>query len=272
MILKTVLILISIALVCSLSGCIDNSEAVIETAELSTPVLDAAMVKLPDKPDKFDLIKRNFYDSQIDDFNNLEEGMWKRPEFYPTWERSGIHKYIDHDYTRWGVHGYGFFPGEQSWAVNNMQEGDEMVFHTFLHTAWGVETWQGMQLVPVYDDTLFDVTITPNEFYLEPTFPVFYPEWTKIIEFRVVAIDTIPAGEYIITLKVLPPDESRTEEWSWEVLDKFTDELYHSEIEKCKENPKLETCDELIQLRQTKYVSGSMFTPSKVFKCVIEAS
>lgn len=272
MILKTLYILLSISLVCFFSGCVDDNDAVNNSVEPSISVLDQSMVKIPDKPHNYALIKRNFYDGQIDNFNNLDVSVWKQPDFYPTWEQSGVSKYIDHDYTRWGVHGYGFFPSEQTWSVTNMQEGNVMKFNTFLHTSWGVETWQGMKLIPINNNSLFDVTITPDEFYLEPTFPIFSSEWTKIIEFEVTAKDTIPVGSYEISCLVVPPNESRTEEWSWEVLDKFTNETYHAEIERCKQNPKMDSCDELIQLRQNKYVSGEMFTPSRVFTCTIEVS
>ena len=149
-----------------LCGCIDTADDISEISD-SVPVfssIDVATEKLPLKHERFDLIKRNFYDSQISDFTSLGESMWKRPEFYPTWERSGIQNYEEHDYTRWTVYGYGFFPGVQSWTARNMTTGDNITYYSYLHSSWGVETWQGMKLVSIHDESLFDVTITPNEF------------------------------------------------------------------------------------------------------------
>jgi hypothetical protein len=259
-------ILLCIALVSLPIGCIDKSNATSESK------IDIATGKLPTAHPTFELIKRNFYDSQIDDFNNIDLTIWKRPEFYPTWERSGIPTFTDHDYSRWGVHGYGFFPSVESWNAHGMMEGDSITFYVFLHTAWGVETWQGMKLIPVHNNTLFDVKVTPDEFYLEPTFPVFYPEWTKKIEFTVTAKQEIPIGTHPISVDVSVPDDTKTEVWSWEILDKYTEQKYHSAIESCKENADSKMCDDLIKLRQNKYVKGNMFTPSNGFVSYIVVS
>lgn len=244
------------------TGCIDNSSG--ESRE-QTSSIDIATEKLTPTPPTFELVKRNFYDSQIDNFNNIDPAIWKRPEFYPTWERSGIPSFKNHDYSRWGVHGYGFFPSVESWTVHNMSSGNTLTYHVFLHTAWGVETWQGMKLIPICNDTLFNVEITPNEFYLEPTFPTFYPEWTKKIKFTVTAMEKIPPGTYSIRVDVGVPNDAKTEAWSWEILDKYTDKKYHTAIESCKQNADSDMCEELIKLRQNKYVKGSMFTPGDSF-------
>lgn len=222
-------------------------------------MIDAATASLQPKPATFELVKRNFYDSQIDDFSRIETDIWKRPEFYPTWERTGVADYNDHDSSRWTVYGYGFFPGVQSWTAN-MQEGDTLVYYCFLHSSWGVETWQGMKLVSIHNETLFDVAITPNEFYLEPTYPVFYEDWTRMIKFTVTAKVDIPEGMYSLTVDILEPSESKTEEWSWEILDKFSEGKYTDEM---KANDDL--CEELLKMRQNKYVTGNMFKPDNGF-------
>lgn len=251
---------------------VDENEKTNLTSEAIEFDMTLVTQRLIETPETYELVKRNFYDSQIDDFTQIDQGVWTNPDFYPTWERSGIATFIDHDYTRWGVHGYGFFPSEASWGVTNMSAGDDLTFHTFLHTAWGVETWQGIKLTPICDSELFDVTITPNEFYLEPTYPFFYEEWSKMIEFTVVAKSDIPTGTYPITLKVGAPSTTLNEKWSWEVLNKFTDEKFENEINNCKINHNAEMCDEFVIMRQNKYVSGSMFTPSSVYTSYITVS
>ena len=276
-----IIVLVCIAVLSLSYGCIDiDTESIVmdDNEKTNSSVqtgdfnIDSVTQRLPEKPETYELIKRNFYDSQIDDFTQLDIGVWKNPDFYPTWDRSGIISFTEHDYTRWGVHGYGFFPSEASWGVTNMQAGDELTFHTFLHTAWGVETWQGVKLAPVCNSELFDVTLSPNEFYLEPIYPFFYEEWTKMIEFKVVAKTDVPTGTYPITLKVESPSKELNEQWSWDVLNKFTDEKYESEINTCKINHEAEMCDKFVILRQNKYVSGSMFTPSNVYVSYITVS
>lgn len=254
-----------------MSGCIGSGvssaipDVTITNLSSTDLIIKTATERLSPEPERFDLVKRNFYDSQIDDFTRIDEAIWKRPEFYPTWERSGITNYINHDYTRWAVFGYGFFPGEQSWTARNMTEGDTLTYHTFLHTSWGVETWQGMRLQSIHNETLFDVTITPNEFYLEPTYPIFWEDWTRIITITVTAKTNPPKGTYMMRINVVEPNPDRTEEWSWEILDKFSDGKYQSEIERCKSDADCEECEELLKMRQNKYVAGNMFQPDTGF-------
>jgi len=228
-------------------------------------------VNLPEKDDqvRFDLIKRNFYTSQISDFSLVDENVWRRPEFYPTWERSGIITFTDHDFSRWGIHGYGFFPSEESWNIANMDSGDEFKFQSWFHTSWGVETWQGIQLVPIYDKELFDVSIEPNLFIIGPTYPQFDIEWTKLIQFKVTAKEPIPPGDYIFSVAVSAPSKEQENEWSWELLDQYTDGKLHDDIERCKSESTESNCDDLILQRQVRYVQGGMFTPSQLFNCRI---
>ncbi len=71
---------------------------------------DSVFTDLPNYPDNFAVIKRDFYTSQISDYQRIGEQYWKQPEWYPTWERNGLGWFNDHDYSRWGGHGYGFMP------------------------------------------------------------------------------------------------------------------------------------------------------------------
>lgn len=217
---------------------------------------------LPHK--NFLLIKRNFYDGQIKDFSKLSESVYKRPEFYPTWESSGIRWFTEHDYSRWGVRGWGIFPGLIDYSVRNIQTGDKLIFYTFLHSSWGIETWQGLRIIPVYNTTLFDAKISPDIVLLEPTFPKFYNNWTYIIEYNVTAKSRIPQGTYTFSIRMDSPSVTTNELWAWDVLDKYTNNEYSDQINKCKQKI-VSNCDTLIQLRQNKYISGALFSPDNAF-------
>ena len=222
--------------------------------------------ELPAYPANFTILKRDIYDGQIKDLNRISDSVYKQPELYPTWESNGQKWFTEHDYSRWGVHGYGFFPGELSYTVSNMTEGDTVNVYSFLHASWGIETWQGLKLIPEYDNDYFDVSITPNELMLEPTFPKFYQNWSQKVNMLITAKQAVPAGTYTFSIQFTKPSNANSDKWNWEALDKYTEGKNHNEIQKCIDS-KINSgqCNSLIELRQNKYVSGDTFAPSKQF-------
>lgn len=225
---------------------------------------------LPKYDKNFVLIKRNFYDNQIKDLTKIPESVYKQPEFYPTWESNGIGWFTRHDYSRFGVHGYGTFPSEIGYSIINMSKGDSIDIYTFFRTSWGIETWQGVKLDPVYNNSLFDVKMNPDVMLLEPTFPKFYEKWTNIIQLNITAKEKIPSGTYTFSFTISSPSEKQNEEWSWYVLDKYTNNKYHDEINECKKNVNLKSrCDTLIALTQNKYVAGGQYAPSNLFTATV---
>jgi hypothetical protein len=229
--------------------------------------------ELPAYPANFVILKRDVYNGQITDLNRIPESIYKQPELYPTWETNGQKWYINHDYSRWGVHGYGFFPGERSYTVSNMTARDTINVYSFLHTSWGIETWQGLKLIPEYNNDYFDVTLTPDELLLEPTFPKFYSNWSQKINMLITAKRPVPEGDYKFSISFTTPSSANSNLWTWQALDKYTNNKYHNEIQKCiLSNIESEDCSNLIELRQNKYVSGDTFAPSKQFTVEIKVT
>lgn len=225
---------------------------------------------LPAIPANFTMIKRDLYGNQIKDLSKISDSVYKQPEFYPTWERNGRSWFTEHDYSRWGVHGWGIFPSEISYSISNMSAGDTMEIYSFLHTSWGIETWQGLKIIPKYNTTYFNVQTVPEEILLEPTFPKFYYNWTQRLSLNITAKQKIPAGTYSFSFNVISPSDKKNEEWVWDVLDKYTNSLYHSEIQECKKQAQVsEKCSSLLELRQQKYIAGGMFAPSNQFTATI---
>lgn len=223
---------------------------------------------LPDYPARFTLIKRNFYDGQINDFTRLNSSFWKQPEFYPTWESNGIFWFTRHDYNRWGVHGYGLFPSEISYTAGNMSQGDGFSVYTLIHTSWGIETWQGIKINPVYNTTLFDVKIEPDVLLLDPTFPKFYYNWTQMLRYSITAKQQIPKGQYEFSLYISSPATEQSKIWTWDVLDKYTNNLYHEQILECRKQLS-DKCNSLLEMRQNKYVVGGQYAPSNLFTAFV---
>jgi hypothetical protein len=228
---------------------------------------------LPEYPANFTVIKRDIFAGQITDLSNISENIYKQPELYPTWEANGQKWFTNHDYSRWGVHGYGLFPGELSYTVSNMTSGDTVNVYSFLHTSWGIETWQGLKLIPEYNNNIFDVSLTPDEVLLEPTFPKFYSNWSQKINMLITAKRPVPQGDYQFSISFTTPSSINSNLWTWQALDKYTNNKYHAEIQKCIDS-KLESeqCKNLIELRQNKYVSGDTFAPSKQFTVEIKVT
>lgn len=225
---------------------------------------------LPSYPENFALMKRNFYDSQIRDFERIQDTYWKQPEWYPTWQKN-TGWFTRHDFKRWGVHGYGTFPSQISYSVTNMSAGDTINIYTYLHTSYGIETWQGVKVRLIYNESLFSIRAEPEELLLEPTFPKFYHNWTQKLLLNVIAKQKIPRGEYKIQMAMDAPTEQASDEWVWDVLDKYTNNLYHEQIESCKKQLS-EGCNSLLELRQNKYVVGGYFAPSNLFTATITAN
>lgn len=229
--------------------------------------------ELPEYPKNFNIMKRDIYSGQIIELNKVNENIWKQPEFYPTWEQNGLTWFQNHDYSRWGVHGYGFFPAELSYTVSNMTSNDQLDVYSFLHTSWGIETWQGLKLIPISSNSnLFNVVVTPNDILMDPTFPKLYENWTQKIHMQITAKQSIPKGIYTFSIGFQTPSAELSNKYTWEAVDKFTDNKYHGEIEKCINLLQDEKCNNLIELRQNKYISGGAnFAPNKQYTITLIA-
>ncbi len=226
---------------------------------------------LPGFPENFKIIRRDFYDGNLRDYTKIGENYWKQPEWYPSFEQTGLNWFNSHDYQRWGVHGYGFFPGKLSFTVVNMSKGDVLTANSVLHTSWGIETWQGMHLIPVYNKQLFDVELSPDLLLLEPTFPKFYSNWTQLVKYKIVAKERILPGTYNFSLSITPPPSEKGDNWTWYTLDQVTGRQYHDQIENCKKQ-NVAGCDNLIELRQGKYIEGGQYQTDNLFNIDISVS
>jgi hypothetical protein len=268
----TFLAVIGLAITVSILVYMDNADAKVNSRPKYDSISADVFKDLPEYPANFAILKRDIYNGQITDLNRIPENVYRQPEVYPTWD-NGQKWFTEHDYSRWGVHGYGFFPGELSYTVANMTAGDTINIYSFLHTSWGIETWQGLKLIPVYNNYYFDVSLTPDETLLEPTFPKFYNNWSQKINMLIIAKRPVPQGYYKFSISFTTPSGTNSNLWTWQALDKYTNSKYHNEIQKCiATNLESEQCNNLIELRQNKYVSGDTFAPSKQFTVDIKVT
>jgi len=215
--------------------------------------------ELPDKPDDFWLVQREVYESEYPDLCNLDERYFRQPDFYPTWERN-MKKYENIDYGRWTIQGYGAYPADQFYLMSHAPKGATFTLCTFLHTAYSVETYQGMKLRPT-DSEYWDIEITPDQLLLPPTSPEFKPGWARKIEIKITAKKDVPAGNYRMGFNIAEPDQETSKQYEWTMLSipvKGEEEY----AEKCVNNPdnrpKLdyEGCVKKFRERVNQYVTG----------------
>lgn len=210
---------------------------------------------LPSMPDNFIQIRRDVMTNAYPDLCQLGEEYYLQPDFYPTWERDKALFYTNHDYSRWGVHGYGSYPGEQGISIRNIGEGESFTICTFFKPSWGIETYQGVRLVAM-ENEYFDVKLDPSTMLLLPTYPYFNDDWVKKIKVEVTAKENVPQGEYKLGFNVARPNNDIEKEFTWKVLELETmnDSKF---INECKKDE--EDCLNNYMLRQNKYVSGGQW-------------
>jgi len=220
------------------------------------------MKNIPPKPADFPLIMREMESGYID-LSDLNESYWLQPDFYPNWDRAKRF-YDQHDYSRWGVYGHGAYPANPEVVFNTTKQGSWISFDVLYRTGFGIETWQGVKLVPE-DNEYFNVKITPNQFLLEPTFPVFMRGWVKKITINVTIKKEPPKGDYTININIMPPDKEQAKKWFWKVLrrestpeeqEMITRAKYQAE----KEGKLPEKFEKWIEVgRKNKYVDAASF-------------
>jgi len=229
------------------------------------------MKVVPEKPSDFAAFKRDIYAGQLFEVCDINENYWRQPDFYASWENGKKAFYDNPDYSRWGVHGHGASPSEIGYEVEAMKEGDSFEICNFFHNGWGVWTYQGFELVPI-ENEYFKVEVTPKNVLLEPTFPVFEQNWVYKIKLKVIAKKDVVEGDYIIGYDVKIPDKKLSNEWTKQVLalEYENKDLYKQRcVELLRDKAK---CEELINLREKKYVDGGGYkTSSQLFKLVVVA-
>lgn len=226
--------------------------------------------EIPPKPDDFDSILSKLRSEG--DICKLSEEYYLQPDFYrKSWE-AGKQHYKNHDYSRWLVYGYGAYPAYPKAVFSLNEVGEKVRICTLYHTGWGVETWQGIKLVPE-KNKYFDVVINPHEFLLLPTFPNFDSGWVKKLNITVRIKQIPPAGTYNIVVNTINPSKEKSTEWESEVLTKnVSTKRMLEECKKQKEERDLNLeCVKLIQDRRNRYVESGNIDIGKrlVIKVII---
>lgn len=242
--------------------------------------------KIP-KPENFIQIKRDIQKGVFYALENLSEEYYMQPDFYPSNEYNNS----VHDYTRWGVHGYGTYPGEISYNVKNFNKDQYVNVYTFVKASDNIETFQGVKFdfdvlhqniknqsenkSDQNNSQLFDIYINPDTIMFSPTFPERSEyavesrtyKWVYKLKITIAAKTDIPPGIYEFRLKALPPGDDVQRSY-YEDIQKINQKWY-----KCPENNKDIKCDDdIVELRKKVYVNGGQFQADKFFNIIINVN
>ena len=193
-------------------------------------IISEVFKELPTLPNDFWKAKSQVMEgrSTAQTLCDLYTEYYVQPEFYRDgFLGVGLNVLKNPDPTHWTPEGYGTYPHEiEAYTF----AGEDITVCTFFHTSFGVETYQGFTLVPVYPSTtMFDgksipinssaseryvsISIEPNVLLLEPAYLIFREGWTRKIRMQISVRNDTPPGIYSVGFDVARAPTSNTIEW-----------------------------------------------------------
>ncbi|MFH1056338.1 MAG: hypothetical protein V1717_00880 [Candidatus Micrarchaeota archaeon] len=204
--------------------------------------------QLPPFPTDFWPMKLLVEKGKITRMELVNDSYYKQPEFYSEWD-TGCKAGIQHPPTnRFVGFGLAVYPSE---TVVLSPKTNEFDVYFFIRSSCLMTKYQGIRLtsVPISSASLqlneypdgtrsveqdwetvnkyFEITATPNEFVLEPTFPVYRPEWVKKIKVH-VKVKNAPSGKYVLGLDVIAPSVEKSNDWLWQYKTDYVEAGAHS--------------------------------------------
>jgi len=185
--------------------------------------------ELPPYPKNLNDIKLLVKFAKVRDLTTIGEEYYKQPEFYENWDPSGIDSFLNPPGGYFGASGFGTYPAD---VVVKLKSGQSFKVGTFFKASWGVQTYQGMQLITVFPQhaesvmgnvtinqkpdkikNYFEVSTTPNLFILGPAFGTFNKDWVKLIAVDVKVKSDTPIGKYAIGITPIEPPVEYEDKW-----------------------------------------------------------
>lgn len=166
--------------------------------------------------DKLEGIKTDFKNN-YSNITDIPREYYTRLEFYYSQDMIDKLKNMSQKAT----YGYGAYPGEVSYNSSGIKKGQYFDVYTFVHSAPGVITYQGLGLtLRSSDDQLFETYVEPSEILL---YPVNLNDtkndtkknqnWTYLVTMRVVAKDDVHKGKYDFKLDTISPSQEMRDEY-----------------------------------------------------------
>ncbi|MEM3556133.1 MAG: hypothetical protein QXF56_05425 [Candidatus Micrarchaeia archaeon] len=139
---------------------------------------------------------------------------------------------------RVGIEGYTVYPSDM--VIVDAQPDTYFDVYTVLYCGWYVQMYQGVKLEAAFPESgsienfqlfedgtkvvtqnpaevekYFKVEFEPEQFVLEPSFPIFKEEWAKLIRMRITVNESTPKGKYIVGMNIVAPSKEFNEDMMW---------------------------------------------------------
>lgn len=189
----------------------------------------AVFEELPPSPSDFNRIVSLYHEGTFRQDMFFSEKYYLQPEFYPSFMQNGLNYWLNPSTTHWGVYGYGYFPVKRMVFI---QPGEKAKVAFFLHSGYGVRTFQGVQLQPIFEkagtEEFFDVRIKEPVFLLGPNFPKFNKSWAKAVLLEVSAKEGAPKGSFAVNIVVSLPPPEFSSRWKKELGNQYFNAAFAS--------------------------------------------
>jgi len=160
-------------------------------------------------------MKKSLFENQELVASKLTPEYYLQPEIIPGWNDWHDPIYAWSNRTTVGVYGISIYPSR--FDIDGMGVGETVNVSALLHTAFGIEPYQGAQLTAVCDPAVVSVTLTrpsSNIFLLAPTYPTFNATWCYVVNYKITLLQKKNATITIMESK--PPqaiDDQYTNEY-----------------------------------------------------------
>jgi len=208
---------------------------------------------LPPYPKNFIEIWSMVYYGRLSYLENFseeypDEWYWKQPEFYADSFKRNMYYYtsLKPGYTASYLNIAGYGPYPSTVVIRDVKPGEEIDnVISFWHASWGVVKYQGIGIgvsFPEEDATelgrvsvkqdpeearkCFDIDYNPKYILLEPTYPVFFYNWTYKIKARIKVNPDCKPGWYVINFNSVSPPKDVEEKWIKKYLTRYTEFSY----------------------------------------------
>lgn len=169
-----------------------------------------AFIELPAPPSDFFEVRNELMVGNFSDAESLEREYFEQPEFVPKFFENGLPYWKREKFDRKGMQGFGILAGEKQ---VRLKKGEEKQVFVFLHSAWGVETFQGISLAVEGMPEGVKVEIEPVEFLLSPTFPIIKQGWNHKVKIKIRVLESASAGNFVLSFTGKSPSSEKNKEW-----------------------------------------------------------
>ena len=202
----------------SLQNCMDLNRE-------SYGISPGVFAELPSPPKCFQsTINARRIGTFTDDFF-FTEAFYSQPEFYSSFSSNGLpywHKPVSRN---WGIVGFGIQFNQKQLSI---RAGETKKVRIFMHSGYGIRTFQGVRIVPV----VLGRSIAPfisikgnpdasEAFVLGPNFPKFDPRWSKALEFEISVSPSAESNYTIIEFRTASPYPEQNQQFETEFSGKY---------------------------------------------------